>query len=105
LIPQARPIFIGTAAVICGNVVCRALGWVLPRSEGGRNLANNIAAACVHCNGTHHKRKRPPKADAYRDEVRRRVKRGAWHDSWVFQQRYSERPYRLCTSKINFKVH
>jgi len=54
------------------------------RSEGGRDVANNIAAACWHCNWTRHRRKRPPAPDKYREEVIRRVRRGAWHSSWVF---------------------
>lgn len=57
-----------------------------PLSQGGRNTASNIAAACAHCNHTRHKRKKPPDVAAYRDEVRRRVARGSWHASWVFDQ-------------------
>lgn len=49
-----------------------------PRSEGGRDCASNIVAACVHCNRTRHKRKLPPSPETYRAEVRRRVARGAW---------------------------
>ena len=59
---------------------------LVPRSEGGRNVAKNIAAACAHCNHTRHRRKSPLEPVAYRAVVRRRVKRRAWHDSWVFKQ-------------------
>ena len=57
---------------------------LLARSKGGLDVANNIAAACWHCNWTRHRRKRPPEPDKYREEVVRRVRRGAWHASWVF---------------------
>ena len=49
-----------------------------PRSEGGGDGSSNIAAACLHCNQTRHKRKKPPEPDCYRAEVRKRVNRGAW---------------------------
>jgi len=65
---------------------------LVPRSEGGKDAAGNIAAACAHCNWTRHKRKRPPGPDAYRAEVRRRVKRGAWHQRWVFELRLLPAP-------------
>jgi 5-methylcytosine-specific restriction endonuclease McrA len=47
-------------------------------SAGGKDGQANIVAACWHCNRTRHKRKRPPEPDHYREEVRRRMKRGAW---------------------------
>ena len=56
---------------------------LLPRSEGGRDVRDNIVAACVHCNRVRHKRKVPPAADHYLNDVRRRVKRGKWHHSRV----------------------
>ncbi|MGQ0597149.1 HNH endonuclease [Aquabacterium sp.] len=49
-----------------------------PRSAGGGDEPSNIVAACLHCNSTRHKRKRPPEPERYRTEVRRRVERGAW---------------------------
>jgi len=58
-----------------------------PQSEGGRDTTSNIVAACAHCNQTRHKRKQPPAPPAYREEVRRRVARGSWHASWVFDQK------------------
>ena len=54
-------------------------------SEGGKDAAVNIAAACAHCNWTRHVRKRPPEPEAYRAEVRRRLACGAWHQRWVFE--------------------
>lgn len=65
---------------------------LVPRSEGGKDAAGNIAAACLHCNWTRHKRKRPPGPDAYRAEVGRRVRRGAWHQRWVFELRLLPAP-------------
>lgn len=56
---------------------------LLPQSEGGRDHAGNIVAACMHCNRTRHKRKRPPTPEAYQADVRRRVARGRWHPAWV----------------------
>lgn len=49
-----------------------------PRSEGGADSRTNIVAACLHCNRTRHKRKKPPTPERYRAEVRRRVARGRW---------------------------
>lgn len=60
---------------------------LVPRSEGGKDAAVNIAAACLHCNCTRHKRKRPPEPEAYQAEVRRRVTRGSWHPKWVFERK------------------
>jgi hypothetical protein len=60
---------------------------LVPRSEGGKDAAGNIAAACAHCNLTRHKRKHPPAPDAYRAEVSRRVNRGTWHHGWVFERK------------------
>lgn len=51
---------------------------LIARSEGGGDNPANIVAACLHCNQTRHKRKKPPEPQSYRVEVRRRVARGAW---------------------------
>ena len=61
---------------------------LVPRSEGGSETSDNIVAACVHCNRTRHKRKQPPPSHVYRDEVTRRVRRGAWHPAWVHRSGY-----------------
>lgn len=47
-------------------------------SKGGKDSQVNIVAACWHCNRTRHKRRRPPEPEAYRVEVRRRLRGGAW---------------------------
>lgn len=77
------------------------------QSDGGRDTVSNIVAACAHCNHTRHKRKNPPEPLTYRNEVRRRVARGAWHASWVFAQELlrpaSDRP-PLVASKPQLEV-
>ncbi|PKO70211.1 MAG: restriction endonuclease [Betaproteobacteria bacterium HGW-Betaproteobacteria-16] len=62
---------------------------LIARSEGGGNGQSNIVAACWHCNSTRHKRKRPPEPQRYRDEVRRRVNRGAWMPAPVLAWAYA----------------
>lgn len=59
---------------------------LVPRSEGGRDSATNIVAACAHCNHTRHRQKRPPQPPQYRAQVRGRVARGGWHHPWVFDR-------------------
>jgi 5-methylcytosine-specific restriction endonuclease McrA len=76
-----------TELVRCARLRCTA-EHLSARSEGGRDSAENIVAACAHCNHTRHKRKRPPQPSAYREEVRDRVLRGAWHDRWVYHRGY-----------------
>jgi hypothetical protein len=56
------------------------------QAEGGLDAPENIVAACALCNHTRHKRKRPPEPQAYQAEVRRRMKRGAWHHPWVHER-------------------
>lgn len=56
-----------------------------PRGEGGSDAATNIAAACLHCNNTRHKRRLPPSPAAYTRDVARRVAARRWHPSWVFE--------------------
>jgi len=59
---------------------------LVPQCEDGSDQPENIVAACAHCNHTRHKRKQPPAPAAYRAEVMRRVKRGAWHQPWVHER-------------------
>lgn len=51
---------------------------LLPRSEGGEDTADNIVAACLYCNRTRHRAKRPKSPEAYRAHVRRRMAKGRW---------------------------
>lgn len=51
---------------------------LLPRSEGGTDRAENIVAACLFCNRTRHRAKRPRSPEAHRAHVRRRMAKGRW---------------------------
>jgi hypothetical protein len=51
---------------------------LLPRSEGGADTAENIVAACLYCNQTRHRAKRPRSPEHYRAHVRRRMAAGRW---------------------------
>src|SRR5690606_35763396 len=66
------------------SVKCTA-EHLVPKSEGGRDFANNVAAACDHCNRTRHRRKTPPSPEALRKLIAARLSRGAWHNPWVFE--------------------
>lgn len=58
-----------------------------PRQEGGRDSAENIAAACRYCNLRRHARRRKtPTPEEYRSFVRNRVSRKAWHQPQIFDQ-------------------
>lgn len=57
---------------------------LVAQCEGGGHTAQNIVAACAHCNQTRHKLRRPPEPLAYRNHVGRRVARHAWHQRWVY---------------------
>ena len=56
---------------------------LLPKSEGGTDQAENIVAACVHCNSKRHRRRNAPSYQEYRDYVRRRLGSGKWHPPWA----------------------
>jgi len=56
---------------------------LVAQSTGGRDVAENVVAACAHCNHTRHKRKNPPPPDAYLSYVRQRLEQGGWHHTWV----------------------
>lgn len=56
---------------------------LIARSDGGQDVANNVVAACAHCNHTRHKRKNPPPPNAYLADIRKRVALGGWHQDWV----------------------
>jgi HNH endonuclease len=52
---------------------------LVARLDGGRDVKDNVAAACWLCNVRRHKRKKPPSPEAYRVLVQRRVDKGKWH--------------------------
>lgn len=56
---------------------------LIPRSEGGSDMPSNIVAACLHCNGTRHKRKIPPSPGRYLSLVRSRIAEGRWHPAGI----------------------
>lgn len=64
-------------------VICTA-EHLVAQQDGGRHSIVNIAASCLHCNKTRHRRKQPPDPVKYRLEVARRVERGKWHSRKVF---------------------
>lgn len=49
------------------------------RQEGGRDVRENIAAACIRCNQLRHKRKKPMPPEQYQQLVVSRVSKGGWH--------------------------
>ncbi len=59
------------------------------RRDGGTDNRSNIAAVCWHCNRLRHACKTPMPADRYRDYVRKRICRGAWHDRLILENLYS----------------
>lgn len=55
------------------------------RRDGGADDASNIVAACRRCNLKRHSRKTAPGPKQYRKLVRKKVLRGKWHDSAVYE--------------------
>jgi hypothetical protein len=55
------------------------------RCAGGATLQTNIVAACLYCNGTRHKSKRPLSPDKYKERIRRLMNAQRWHERWVFK--------------------
>jgi hypothetical protein len=51
---------------------------LVPRGTGGATTASNIVAACLHCNRTRHRAKRPKDPESYGRHVRARIARGGW---------------------------
>lgn len=49
-----------------------------PRSDGGKDQASNIVAACLFCNFTRHKAKTPMEPGSYALKARRRRSTGKW---------------------------
>lgn len=49
------------------------------RQDGGKDTASNIAAACVTCNSSRHRRAFVPEPEAYRALVQARLSRKKWH--------------------------
>ncbi|WP_349681626.1 HNH endonuclease [Pseudomonas sp. UBA6323] len=49
------------------------------RQDGGRDVRENIAAACIRCNQLRHQRKKPMAPEQYQQHVISRVHKGGWH--------------------------
>ena len=52
---------------------------LLARRDGGTSRFDNIVAACWFCNSHRHQRATPPSPERYRELVRQRVAKFAWH--------------------------
>ena len=65
---------------------------LIARCDGGRDTAENIVAACHHCNTTRHKRKKPRAAAEQRSYVVRRVGAGKWWPESVATELRASRP-------------
>lgn len=52
---------------------------LVAQCDGGRDIEENIVAACLFCNKTRHRKKRPKDAASYASFVRSRIKKGRWH--------------------------
>ncbi len=60
---------------------------LLPRQDGGSDAAQNIVAACRHCNQLRHRGRNPaPTWRQYLNLVTRRVARKRWHHPVVFER-------------------
>lgn len=49
------------------------------RCDGGRDIEENVVAACHYCNWHRHRTKQPKDAVSYKNHVRLRMKQGRWH--------------------------
>ncbi len=47
--------------------------------DGGRNTADNIVAACLHCNLSRHSGNQNPNSSEYSQFVREELRKGSWH--------------------------
>ncbi len=52
---------------------------LVAQQDGGSNKQKNIVAACIFCNQTRHKAKKPLDPPSYKTRIQRRLKKGKWH--------------------------
>ena len=52
---------------------------LLAKCDGGKNSYKNIVAACIFCNKTRHKMKKPPVPTRYKSHIQTRLGKGKWH--------------------------
>lgn len=50
-----------------------------PKQNGGKDIPENIVAACKFCNQTRHKRRSVQSPELYRQHVQKRLKARKWH--------------------------
>jgi hypothetical protein len=82
----SSPTELGLAGLHCAaskRLQCTA-EHLQARCDGGSDQVANIAAACWHCNQLRHRRRRPLGPTEFLQYVQHRVRKGAWHERWVF---------------------
>ncbi|MFT5726748.1 MAG: hypothetical protein ACI8PB_000870 [Desulforhopalus sp.] len=52
---------------------------LLARCDGGKDHETNIVAACLFCNSTRHKMRKPLSPPSYRSHIQNRLQQGKWH--------------------------
>lgn len=66
--------------------LCRCTAeHLVARQDGGRDVSQNIVAACAYCNQGRHKKKIAPSPGAMRQEVQKRLSRGQWN-GFIFRR-------------------
>lgn len=80
--PQEFIVRYGLSAGLAKRFRCTA-EHVEARSDGGKDVAANIVAACLFCNTTRHKAKHPVDAVTYAAVVRSKLEKGRWHPPQV----------------------
>lgn len=58
---------------------------LIARQDGGRDTPENVVAACIHCNRTRHRCKRPMSPLALRERVQTRMASRRWHPACSFK--------------------
>lgn len=66
---------------------------LIAKQDGGRDVKQNIVAACAFCNHGRHKKKSAPSPETMRQDVQRRKRRGQWN-SFVFSRLVQGTPAR-----------
>ncbi|TAU07808.1 hypothetical protein ELI55_24620 [Rhizobium ruizarguesonis] len=80
--PESYSLHYGISSGLAKRFQCTA-EHVQARCEGGKDVAQNIVAACRFCNNARHKAKCPPDAMTHASVVRRRLAKGRWHPPHV----------------------
>lgn len=68
----------GLTLAQAGRFKCTA-EHLVARCDGGRNGAENIAAACVYCNSQRHRPKVARSPEQHKAYIRKRIANGGWH--------------------------